>query len=140
MDKILALTCGVLMLSSIAFADDTVSETCANGAGTVITGAVTGHKYCMSNKTMNWWNANAWCDALGRRLVDKIDCACDNITVDCSKNKCPDLTDVYPYVVAAWTVRTSNSTHADRVELPTGEFAYNVYAPRSKSGLRALCY
>ena len=61
----------ILTLSTTALADDTTAtETCANGAGTVITGAVSGHKYCKSNNAMNWWNANAWCDGMGRRLFD----------------------------------------------------------------------
>lgn len=35
MNKILILTCGVLMISSVVLGDDTTTETCANGAGTV---------------------------------------------------------------------------------------------------------
>lgn len=84
----LALMCGVLMMSSVVFAEDTV-ETCANGAGVVITGAVTGYKYCKSNQQMNWWNAYAWCDAIGKRLFDLNDCGCSG-TTNCN-GKCPEL-------------------------------------------------
>ena len=58
MSKVLALTCGILMFSSIAFANYTNVETCADGTGTVVVGVVTGHKYC-KGKRMDWWNAYA---------------------------------------------------------------------------------
>ena len=89
MRKILMVTCGILMMSSVVLAQEV--ETCANGAGTVVVGVVTGHKYCMSNKTMNWWNAVSWCDGQGKRLFDRSDCACDSEKADCVNNLCPDL-------------------------------------------------
>ena len=89
MRNFLILTCSVIMISSVTFADDTV-ETCANGAGTVVIGAVSGHKYCNSKNGMNWWNAVTWCDGLGRRLFDLSDCACSDTTANCV-NKCPEL-------------------------------------------------
>ena len=46
MSKVLALTCGILMFSSIVFAEDTNVGTCVDGVGTVVVGAITGHKYC----------------------------------------------------------------------------------------------
>jgi len=73
--KQLILLTAVFMISTVTLANDTTStKTCANGAGTVITGVVTGHKYCKSNVVINWWNANAWCDAQGRRLFSMDDC------------------------------------------------------------------
>ena len=53
----------MLFMASMAVADDTTTETCANGAGIVITGNLSGHKYCLSNQNMSWWNAYAWCDS-----------------------------------------------------------------------------
>ena len=73
MKKILLL-CSLLMISPTLMAEDTTVEICANGAGTIITGVITGTKYCWSNSEMNWWNANAWCDAQGRRLFSMDDC------------------------------------------------------------------
>ena len=89
MKKILLL-CSLLMISPTLMAEDTTTETCANGAGTIIAGAVTGTKYCMSNTNMNWWNAVSWCDALGKELLDlNTDCGCPN-TQSCSL-ACPEV-------------------------------------------------
>ena len=55
----------MMLTVSTVIADDAVSTTpemCSNGTGTIVIGAVTGHKYCKSNQRMNWWNAYAWCD------------------------------------------------------------------------------
>ncbi len=90
MRNVLILMCGMVMLSTVALADDT-TETCANGAGTVVVGAVTGHKYCRSNQEMNWWNAYAWCDGLDRKLVEASDCACSDELADCANKKCPEF-------------------------------------------------
>ena len=69
--KQLILLTAVFMISTVTLANDTTTtETCADGAGEI----VTGHKYCKSNVGINWWNANAWCDAQGRRLFSMDDC------------------------------------------------------------------
>ena len=87
--KKIILTYVILLVTTGVLADDVISstETCANGAGTVITGAVSEHKYCMSNQTMNWWNAYTWCDGQGRRML--------NLETDCQQSGtaggCPDL-------------------------------------------------
>lgn len=60
MNKAITLICALFILSSSAFAD----ETYANGAGTIITGLISGHKYCKSNTKMNWWNAYIWCEGI----------------------------------------------------------------------------
>ena len=54
MKQILMITCEILLMSSVVLADDITTETCANGAGTTITRAVTEHKYCMSNNPLYW--------------------------------------------------------------------------------------
>lgn len=47
MRNVLILMCGMVMMSCVVFAEDITIETCADGAGTVIIGAVSGHKYCV---------------------------------------------------------------------------------------------
>ena len=79
----------ILMHSFIASADDTPTKTCANGAGTVIIGAITGHEYCLSKKEMNWWNGHAWCDGLGMRFFRLDDCEC-NSSRNCT-GMCPEM-------------------------------------------------
>lgn len=133
----LALMCGVLMMSSVVFAEDTV-ETCANGAGTIVTGAVTGYKYCRSNSNdMNWWNAVSWCDAMGRKLFDRANCACGNTTADCAGSICPELKGVGS---GDWVWTITRSPDIDirsyRVLLDTG---YSNGGHLSKDLHHALC-
>lgn len=136
--KQLILLTAILLTSIMALADDgTTTETCANGAGRVITGAVSGHKYCKSNQVMNWWNAHAWCDALGRRVFDRSNCSCGDITADCAGNKCPDLKGVRDseYI---WTATPRDSSHVYVVYLSSG-LVYNDYRI-NYTHYSALCY
>lgn len=90
MRNFLILAFGILVVSSIAIAEETTTpETCADGAGTVVVGAVTEHKYCRSNNMMNWWNAMAWCDGMGKQLIDlNTDCYRNGTT---SRWNCPEM-------------------------------------------------
>ena len=137
MRNVLILMCGMVMLSSVAFADDT-TETCANGAGIVITGAVTGHKYCQSKQGFNWWNAYAWCDAQGRRLFDRSDCACGNTTADC-RGKCPELVGVGGEHWI-WTASSASDSGNYHIFLAAGNFDGGSNRERGININRALCY
>ena len=106
MRKILIL-CGVLMMSSSVFAQETPAETCADGAGVVIIGDITGHKYCRSKQFLNWWNAYAWCDALGMKMIDASDCLCSGGTMDCTKKECPEFTSTSNLNTTFWTTLTN---------------------------------
>ena len=138
MRKILILTCGILMMSSVAMAEgETTVETCANGAGTLVTGK-SGYKYCKSNETMNWWNAVAWCDAIGKRLIDlNTDCGCSG-TVRCD-GYCPEIGNTATERICTWTTR------ADRTDSITGVFLnhshgiFNRGMLRGGTGAVALC-
>jgi len=143
MNKILMISCVVLMMSSVAMADETATETCANGAGTVVIGSVTGHKYCVSKQQMNWWNAHAWCDGQNRRLVDKSDCACSDITADCSGDKCPEFTGIGTqrcWTAQCWKNDEWRDTHAYNVSLSSGYFGNNGSIGRGEPFSCALCY
>ena len=139
MNKLLILMCGVLIMSTVALADDTTT-TCANGAGTVITGAVTGHKYCKANRGMDYWNAYAWCDGQGRRLFDLSDCACSDTVSDCSGKKCPELNGVAATNVYVRTSTPSSSTHAYHVYLYNGTVLSSGDRPRKEGSHPPLCY
>ena len=126
MRNVFILMCGMVMMSCVVFAEDITTETCADGAGTVIIGAVSGHKYCKSNKGMNWWNAMAWCDGIGRRLFERSDCACSATVSDC-RAKCPELTgvsvgDTYSLV---WTATPYTDTNAYFISLVSGGYSYH---------------
>ena len=135
MKQFLMTICGFLFITSVAMADDTTTEMCANGAGTVISGAVTGHKYCMSNNPMNWWNAISWCDALGKRLISVDECACSAL-VNCD-GKCPEFRKVYNKYI--WTT-TSDDT-VGRVRTSYSDTATTGILPRVRSGSAySVCY
>lgn len=145
MRKILMFTCGVIMMSSIVLADDTV-ETCADGAGTVVVGAVTGHKYCNSNSKMNWWNAWSWCDGLGRRIFVATDCQCSGTNCPGSY-RCPEMNGVtsnpdYDTILdVSWTgtYRSNSTTSAYNVSLKNGSLS-NANDNNKTSKYFALCY
>ena len=142
----ITVICLTLMVSTMALAEDTTTtETCADGAGTIITGAVSGHKYCKSNQQMNWWNANAWCDAQNRELVDFSDCACNGTIANCAcsnnggKNciggKCPEFTNVYS-ASAIWSGTSNIDSTQYRIHLDTGL----IYYQERWGGNYALCF
>lgn len=138
MRNVLILMCGMVMLSSVAFADDTTTiETCADGAGTVVIGAVSEHKYCLSNEGMNWWNTVSWCDAQERRLFDRSDCACGNTTADC-RGKCPELVGVGGEHWI-WTASSASDSGNYHIFLATGIFDGGANRERGYIK-RALCY
>lgn len=149
MYKFLMVSCLSLMMPCITVADEAV-ETCANGSGIVITGAIRGHKYCKSNNTMNWWNAYAWCDAQGRLLFDLDDCGCDG-TRNCQSQYwglCPELAVKYgtSYAPYAWSSVASSKEAVYYVSLQNGWLlngysSYNDHASYRDSTHRhwALC-
>lgn len=137
MRPFLMLTCGILFVTSVAMADDTPTETCANGAGTVVIGVITGHKYCMSNNSMNWWNAYAWCDAQGRRLISMDDCAC-SASVNCD-GKCAEFTQKLGKY--AWTA-TPGDTSSTAYSLYISTTISNFSSSTSRSTVQrySICY
>lgn len=90
MNKILMITGGVLLFSFVAMAEEATTETCANGAGTIVKGVIRG-EYCLSNSAMTWFNAASWCDGMGLKLIENIydDCGCDKLK--CTAKSCPNL-------------------------------------------------
>ena len=120
----------ILMMSSAVLAQEV--ETCADGAGTVIIGAVSGHKYCKSNKGMNWWNAHAWCDALNRRLFSLDDCENSNTG---SARICNDLSLGDSGFV--WTSIPNSVSQAFYVDLSSGGWPSS---DNRRTGYCTLCY
>ena len=130
--------CMTLMVSMSALADDTTTETCADGSGTVVVGKISGNKYCKSNSKMTWWNAYAWCDGQGRKLFPLDECRCSG-TINC-KNICPELTVGY-YNVFVWTGTPGDASCSYVAELNQGNYSYTGYSGvRSWANYYALCY
>ena len=138
MRNVFILMCGMVMMSCVVFAEDITTETCADGAGTVIIGAVSGHKYCKSNKGMNWWNAMAWCDGIGRRLFERSDCACSATVSDC-REKCPELTGASNTNDLVWTATPYTDINAYFISLLSGAYSTHYEGRKGGRGLFALC-
>lgn len=140
MQKILIL-CGVLMMSSVVIAQDTTTETCADGAGVIVVGDVSGHKYCKSKMVLNWWNAYAWCDAIGMQMVDALDCYCSDTTTDCANKQCPEFMSQSDTVGTVWTIKT-NETAGEMYTISKGKLEpsnYGHYKRSHSSWVSALC-
>ena len=135
MCKILLLTCGILMMSSVAMGNET---SCAGGSGTLVTGK-SGYKYCKSNKGMNFWNAYAWCDAMRKRLIDlNKDCGC-NGTVKC-EGYCPEIGNTSTEYHFAWTTRSDNAESMTSVNMSNYNGIFNRGVKREREGnIYALC-
>ena len=140
MYKIFTFVGGILMTSSVIAADETtLTKSCANGAGTIVTGAISGHEYCLSNNDrMVWWDAYAWCDALGRQLFKLEDCRC-SVDTNCL-GRCPEMNGV-SIGMYGWTATPSGTTEAYVIQ--SGNTALFHTVARSPShlnyGFRALC-
>ena len=127
MRNILLLTCSVCLISTMTIADDTIPETCAGGAGTIFIGKVTDHKYCISNNTMNLWNAYAWCDGMRMRLFHLNDCAKDGLS---NYTKCPEIMGVSSKSPMLWTHTPTSNNKWYVIENYSGYTGY-TYGPHS---------
>ena len=89
-----------------------------------------GHVYCISNQTMNWWSAFAWCKANERHLAT-LDEACNNQSWSGGCTNMQISIDKY-----AWTAIASGDSSAYLVNLNLGY----VYAYTRTNNNGALCY
>ncbi len=142
--KNLFLICAVLFTTPVALADDITTETCANGAGTVIVGK-SGTQYCMSNNTMNFWNAYSWCDSLGMRFIDlNTECGCSSL-VDCNgpvntAGKCPELATGVDTNIYIWTTY-SQGQNPLLMSINNGEItSYWTYRSHTSNGVKGWPY
>ena len=134
--KQLILLTAILLTSTVVLAEDTTTETCANGAGTVKVGIVSGYKYCKSNNPMNWWNAYAWCDAMGKELFSLNDCRCSG-TTNCN-GYCPELNGLDTVFWTATPVSASKAYFVSWYRAGIQEQNKSVYSA-SNSHYYALC-
>lgn len=138
MKKLLFLIClSITLITSLkTIAYDTTTY-CANGKGNSIK-APNGKIYCLSRIGMNWWSANAWCNAIGMTLINLTeDCECSgdkcDQTADCSNLKgVADMT--APHDI--WTMSSFDFKNARYVYSINGSI---LHASKSHAGARALC-
>lgn len=64
---------GLIFSIALSYSANTNAATCANGYGIEVKGNSSG-TYCRSRRYLNWWSANAWCDAVGMKLVSMEEC------------------------------------------------------------------
>ena len=115
MKKFLFILC---IFSSVANAE----ILCEDAGGKLFKGRDGKTEYCISFHGMNWWSANAWCQALGWELVD-LQTECKKKTVSIvSPAVCPQLALDVP--ITAWAKNTSSSSKAMFIGLRgTGEIS-----------------
>ncbi len=123
MKKLLLILTLSIALPNIAMAD------CAGGEEKP---GKNGHVYCISNQTMNWWSAFAWCKANKRHLVT-LDEACNNQSWS---GGCTNMS--IGINRTAWTAIASGDSSAYYVQLSNGSVLTN---PRTRTDyISALCY
>ena len=118
------------MFSSVANAE----ISCEDAGGKLFKGNDGKTEYCISFHGMNWWSANAWCQALGLELVD-LQTECEKrgasivATSACHQLQRGDLPS------EAWAKNTSSSSRALYIYLQGG----GIFAGYKDALLNALC-
>ena len=134
---------GILTFNVAVFAETEEFEPCANGGGSIITGAVNKQKYCISHNIMNWWNAVAWCDAMGKKLVPFNQEECDFASKTSPTNTCPNFFGIEsPYGYRVWTSTPADADSAYRIGI--NHESYDTHLRGQVGGsaadiTRALC-
>lgn len=110
---------------------------CAKGHGKVITG-INNTQYCLSPMQMNWWSANAWCDAAGMKLVDTTkDCDCTGYEGCKFESACPNLATGYSGTTGkeVWSGVPNGKSGAYMVRISNG----SIYAEPNRVGGARYC-
>ena len=124
MKKKIFLACliGILSLSSA------YSYTGECKGGTIVAG------FCKSNVPMNWWSAQAWCQANGSRLATMYE-MCPSWDGNTGSDKCPELKGKGSGKV--WSATATDIYYAFYVLLSNGEVRCN--ARSVKDDYSAFC-
>lgn len=130
------LSCGTMAQEVKEF------DSCANGGGAIIVGAVNKQKYCISHNIMNWWNAVAWCDAMGKKLVPFNQEECDTSAEPIHKT-CPNFFGIdSPYGYRVWTSTPFGNDSAYRIGINYESYDTHLRGKVGASAAditRALC-
>ena len=121
---------------------DGLSGTCQSGVceatssctdGTIVTGN-NGHHYCVSKETMNWADANTWCEERGRHLAS-MDEACPGWDASLEEGACANINNLGGM---AWS---STLDKADRARLLVGTEESTIFLSAGVNlSSRAFCY
>lgn len=114
MRKILLFICGIMMISSVAMAEETT--VCANGGGEIVKGN-NGTLYCKSKNVMNWWTALGWCQAIGKTPIHyPSDCRCVGERCPTEMVGCPNFKGLTNNYTLYWTSTPEKEGYAYGVE------------------------
>ena len=103
MKKKIFLACLVAVVSTVSAYSYTYIGNCDGG---IIIESTTGARFCMSNKIMNWWSAQAWCYANVSRLVTMYE-MCPSWDGNTGTGKCPELENVTGSYKWLWSATAS---------------------------------
>ncbi len=109
---------------------------CGGSAYAACNGGTMRGGFCVSNVSMNWWSAAAWCQANGLHLATIYD-ACPDWDGNVGGGKCGRVIDS-SWSGYVWTSTASGTVYAYAVNLTNGlvstsyrysnNYAYNTYA------------
>ncbi len=114
MKKLLVAMIFTMMMSNMGNAED-----CING--TPLTAPLNGstHEYCYSGIDLNWWSAQAWCEANGRTLASIYD-ICPNWNGSSGSARACGYTDSSFGTIFFWTSTAVGTSEAVMVVLNDG--------------------
>lgn len=136
MKQILMFGCLVILGVKVVSAQTTA---CALGQGEIVKGVNT-VTYCKSRIGMNWWSAHAWCDSIGKNLVNPSeDCDCQGYENCDMSLSCPNFKNMSSGSV--WTSAVAHGkTRATTIDLYNGVTNLTGSAAHNKTQeYRALC-
>lgn len=142
MKKLLLLSV-LLMISNTSIAQVMLDQLCANGGGYVFKGKYEG-EFCMSKQSMTWWDAHAWCNAVGMRLIELSDKDCvkpDDLSW--GVNHCYNIiSQPWPSEFVSYRLWTANPKGTSRAYCVNGSNANVCDQERKQTGMwggYALC-
>ena len=100
--------------------------------GGTIVESTTGATFCMSNKSMNWWSTQTWCQANGSRLATIYE-MCPSWDGGTGYGKCPELTGKCRSYI--WSATVDGTYKAFYVQPVDG----NIYARTRDEANYAFC-
>ena len=98
-------------------------------------GVSDGHEYCISQKTMLWWAAFAWCQQQGRHLASLQE-ACGNLYGATGNAACGNFIKSGVTGKMCWTANRYSHLRSYLVSTGTG----NINSRDRIEGFYALCY
>ena len=128
-----------ILLACLFAIISTTSAYCACDGGTTITNTA-GSTFCKSNTYMNWWSAQAWCQANGSRLATMYE-MCPSWDGNEGSDECPELNGLSSNSSkTAWSATVYGSNYAFVVNLLNGSVYGDPYYTSSSIRHSASAY